>query len=449
MSTTFYISAWGLLTLLIGSSLAAALLTEDGSWKRAYLPGETTHGHYQIELKCSACHDPESGVTSKSCLKCHEQELEDANDTHPASKFNDPTNAARLSVLDAQNCITCHKEHVPHVTHSMGVSLPDDFCFHCHQEIAEDRPSHQGMAFNTCQTSGCHNYHDNRALNENFLRKHLEAAEVPETQTVPARNGLERYLAKQKQQIIPLTAAEAHYPTNIEASDELIADWAGSAHAKVGLNCSACHTQNNDMATWQNAVSHNTCNGCHENETAGFLQGMHGMRLAQGLSPMSPAMARLPMNPNSLHAELSCSSCHGPHDADVRAAAVESCLKCHNDEHSLAYTQSPHAQLWQDELAGKLPEGSGVSCATCHLPREVHGSRKSPQTRVQHNQNDNLRPNEKMVRGVCLSCHDLQFSLDAMHDAAEIQTNFSSSPDHSVESLEMVRKWFESRGNQN
>lgn len=446
MSSWIYAIVWLALSLLLGSSLGMVLLSDDSALKQTYLPGKTTHGHYQVEMKCSACHDPELGVTSTSCLECHETELKEALDTHPASKFNDPTNAPRLAILNAQDCIACHKEHVPHETHPMGVTLPQDFCFHCHQEIAEERPSHKGLEFNTCQTSGCHNYHDNRTLNENFLHKNLDQPDHLAEQVVPQRNALARYLASHDEPIEPLLAEDAVFPDSVPRDEQVIQDWAGSVHAQVRVNCNDCHTQDQKPETWQNTVSLETCQQCHENEASGFLSGMHGMRLAQGLSPMSPGMARLPMKHASLHAELSCSSCHSPHDADVRVAAVESCIKCHNDEHTLAYQQSPHAQLWRDELAGDLPPGSGVSCATCHMPREVHGSSKSPKVAVQHNQNDNLQPNEKMVRSACMQCHGLQFSLDAMSDPHQIESNFSAPPQQqSVESLEMVRKWFEER----
>ena len=35
---------------------------------------------------------------------------------------------------------------------------------------------------------------------------------------------------------------------------------------------------------------------------------------------------------------------------------------------------------------------------------------------VQHNQNETLRPNEKMIRTVCLNCHGTSFSIDSLAD---------------------------------
>ena len=47
---------------------------------------------------------------------------------------------------------------------------------------------------------------------------------------------------------------------------------------------------------------------------------------------------------------------------------------------------------------------------------------------VNHNQNANLTPNEKMLRTVCLQCHGLQFSMDALADRNLILSNFSGRP---------------------
>ena len=80
-----------------------------------------------------------------------------------------------------------------------------------------------------------------------------------------------------------------------------------------------------------------------------------------------------------------------------------------------------------------------MSCATCHLPR-VEFTTPEDETRVlvQHNQNDNLRPNEKMVRSVCMNCHGLQFSLDALADGKLIGRNFKGMPAKQIESIRMA-----------
>ena len=57
---------------------------------------------------------------------------------------------------------------------------------------------------------------------------------------------------------------------------------------------------------------------------------------------------------------------------------------------------------------------------------------------VQHNQNATLRPNDKMLRGACLNCHGLAFSLDALADAALVERNFAGRPAVHVKSVEMA-----------
>jgi formate-dependent nitrite reductase cytochrome c552 subunit len=108
----------------------------------------------------------------------------------------------------------------------------------------------------------------------------------------------------------------------------------------------------------------------------------------------------------------------------------------------VAYEGSPHHALWKKELAGELPPGSGVSCASCHLPRVEHRATDSSakRTLVEHNQSDNLRPNEKMIRPVCMSCHGLGFAIDALADAPLVRRNFSGKPGVHIRSLDMVAR---------
>ncbi len=72
------------------------------------------------------------------------------------------------------------------------------------------------------------------------------------------------------------------------------------------------------------------------------------------------------------------------------------------------------------------------------MPRQVARESGRRVTRVQHNQNDNLRPNEKMLRGVCSQCHGVGFALDALADRGLIQTNFAGRPSRHVESLDLI-----------
>jgi hypothetical protein len=409
--------------------LGARLQSRDRTF---FLPNETTSGHYQIEVDCESCHTPMGGVRQEACMTCHEQELKEAEDSHPKSKFTDPRNADRVEKLEARVCVTCHVEHRPTMTGAMGVTLPTDFCFHCHADVGKDRPSHKDIRFDSCMSAGCHNFHDNRALYKDFLIKHANSPETLSVATVRARRRPSGAGA-------PLRREAANGPKPAMSDGRILEEWSATAHAAGGVNCADCHRSSDvAAAAWVDRPDNRVCQSCHQNESTGFLAGRHGMRLAADLTPMSPAMARLPMKPEAHSRILECGSCHASHKFDTRAAAVDACLGCHADRHSLSYKASLHFALWQMEADGAVAAGSGVSCATCHLPREGRREDGAETVRVQHNQNANLRPNEKMIRGVCQSCHGLGFAIDALADPVLIENNFKGFPSRHIESIDMA-----------
>ncbi|MGB0732940.1 MAG: cytochrome c3 family protein [Pontibacterium sp.] len=400
--------------------------------KPALLIGEATHGHHQIEMSCETCHtDPFGGkeLVHEACLTCHQEELKTSLDAHPMKKFTNPRNADLIATLDATNCVTCHNEHKQEHTFEMGVTLPVDFCAECHSEIGEERESHKGMGFETCASAGCHNFHDNRALYEDFLVNNSEGPFVKAMARVLERTGTDAIERKPA-----LTLAQADAP---ESHADIAQMWSMSGHADAGVNCTTCHEQS---GVWVEQPEITACESCHTTEVETFQLGKHGMRLAVGLSKMTPAMGRLPFHEDADQSGLDCASCHDPHQPDMRMAAVEACTSCHADDHTNNYKNSTHAELWQQELAGNLPENSGVSCATCHMPREEHRKFGVTTVHVQHNQNMNLRPNEKMIRSVCMNCHSLEFSIDALADPALIKSNFSGRPTEHIKSIDMVLK---------
>ena len=425
-------ASWIIVTVLLTIYFTTSLMGED---KSTFLPNETTHGHYQIEMVCDACHTTFDGVKQEACLDCHAAELELGDDSHPPSKFNDPRNANLLLQINAQQCITCHIEHRPDMTRKIGVTLPPDYCIYCHEEIAEERPSHEGMPFDTCR-GACHNYHDNTGVYEDFLGKNLHQPDTYERPITITRHFLEIYQNNPKYPVKVLTMREHDAPEHVDLEAGM--DWDGSSHANAGVNCMGCHQEE---GSWVDKPNHKVCENCHEHEVGGFLTGRHGMRLAADLSPMTTDMARLPMK-KDVHKTLNCVTCHKSHEfsTDPRHTAVDACLECHADDHSRAYKASSHFRLWNEELSGKMPQGSGVSCATCHLPREVIKKGGITRTIVQHNQNLNLRPAQKMIRSVCLNCHGLGFSMDALADEELMRNNFSEAPSIHVESLEMVER---------
>jgi Cytochrome c3 len=417
---------WLLLTAAIGGYFGWQLTLEKE--KPQLLIGQSSQGHHQIEMVCETCHTSPFGgkdVLQDACINCHGEELKNALDSHPLKKFKDPRNADRIAILDARYCVTCHREHSPDITRPMAVTLPEDYCLECHKEVGEERDSHRGLGFETCASAGCHNFHDNKALYENFLLKHADEPDFKDSH-LPHRN-LKNYIQDIGQQwsnTNSMTVPDELYQPGIES------DWRHSAHGRAEVACTNCHVATDAPGEWLDKPDHRQCATCHANEVTGFLDGKHGMRLNQGLSAMTTAMARLPMNPESGHRELTCNSCHAAHEDNTAFAATQACLGCHADEHSLAFENSPHARL----------QDPGVSCATCHMPRVEKNHHGIEHIQVEHNQNATLRPNEKMIRPVCMSCHGLSFAIDALADPALIKNNFNGSPQRHIESIDMAVK---------
>jgi len=399
--------------------------------KSALLPGETTHGHYQIELACTACHDQEdrenvftsSGVSNQACNACHGEDLDKFGDSHPTRKFKNPENAIFLEHIDAMSCVACHQEHNAKVTGEMAVTVPTDYCAHCHQVTLENLESHKDLKYNTCANTGCHNYHDNIPLAPSFQLKHFGEPRIMPDPRTPEVDALARWLTDGNKERNPLKTEDIDAPTEHAGDSSIISTWLASAHAKAGINCSDCHEAASD-GQWVDKPDHNSCNSCHGFEVEGFLKGKHGMRLAHSdLPPMTPGEARIPMKDSAAHKSLDCSSCHTSHSYDRQFASFQACIQCHDDEHTRSYQNSAHFRLWQSEVDGNSPANTGVSCATCHLPAHKIGDHHG----INHNQNANLTPNDKMLRSVCMNCHGLQFSMDSLADTDGIKNNFSHS----------------------
>lgn len=437
MKTVFiYIALW----IGVSTGISLYIGNEFGPDEAEFfLPDNTTSGHHQIENQCHLCHDPYQGVKESACRDCHQADLDLHNDSHPMKKFQDPRNFERLKNIDATKCVTCHREHQPESTHSMGVSIPEDFCFHCHEDIAEERPNHSVYTFDTCATAGCHNFHDNTALYENFLVKNANQPDHLDNQSID-KIELKEYLTTHPRELnkmglnmsdLESSELEPNAPEmKLTNNSELVSDWYKSAHASMGINCSHCHQSNGDQ--WIDNVTHENCKSCHEQEVSTFLEGKHGMRIKAGLPPMNTSLAKIPVH-KTHPADLNCSTCHDPHKTDLNFASVDACLQCHSDDHSKNYQFSQHAKIWRDQDG---ESSQGASCATCHLPRtDHHDSDKWPY--VNHNQNFNLRPNDKMIRSVCMSCHGLQFTLNNLSDPEVIKSNFSISTTNHVESIDL------------
>ena len=450
---------WILLTLSLAGYFSYTLLLGDD--KTEFLIGQTTYGHYQIEMACETCHTDAFGgpeLIQEACVNCHGAELKDAHDSHPRKKFTDPREAYRLELLDARYCVSCHTEHHPEQTQAMGVTLPDDYCFHCHAEIGDERPSHKDLPFDSCASAGCHNFHDNRALYESFLVSNANQPWLKDVARIASASAAYQF---SKGNSAPSPDTDL---LQMQKHPEISEQWQHSSHADAEVSCTGCHS--NDENQWLERPGVAQCKTCHQQEAEGFLAGKHGMRLASTietpLAPISPAESPLPFKKASFNVQHGCNSCHESHTFDTQFAAADACLQCHNDEHSLNYLQSPHGKLWIQAQSGAIPGENAVSCATCHLPRvdtnrtgtkvdrgnfsnraDVNSGsntgtddRPYPVLRVEHNQNLFLRPNEKMIRTVCMQCHSLEFAIDALADPVLIKNNFNGKPSTHIPSMD-------------
>ena len=488
---------WIFGTLLGAGALAAAVFL--GGDRSVLAPGETTGVHHQIELACDSCHAADPAKTfadgkkqlkalNKTCRNCHDADLKLANDSHPRKKFRDPRMADYWAKLDARDCTTCHVEHAPEITRPMGVTLADDYCIACHsegdQDVRVNRPSHADLGFETCASAGCHNFHDNRALYEDFLVKHADEPWLAPHPVLPrsAARAAGEPIAKKRGEPLTLAAADAPAEALARSLEAHLAGWEGSDHAATGVNCANCHApkaaKKGDpekiAAEWDDAVEIKTCGKCHREETRSFTEGRHGMLFAKGVAkprklkdgfkalgfkglekelpetilayledpsptrPMQVSRGRVALAGDHAHDALTCATCHDPHDVNTAPARVEACASCHVDDHSQAYFDSPHYALFQAEMAGDAAPGTGVGCADCHMPRLEHPD--TGKVFVTHNQNETLRPNEKMIRPTCLSCHGLSFSIDALADAALVKRNFAGQPSAHVEGIDWAVK---------
>ncbi|MFL0800028.1 MAG: cytochrome c3 family protein [Agarilytica sp.] len=429
---------WIILTASLVAYFGFRLFASDD--KSDFIIGEASHGHFQIEMTCGTCHTSAFGgqdVLQDACTNCHAEELEEAHDSHPKKKFTDPREAYRIEILDARYCVSCHTEHQKEQTRSMGVTLPDDYCFHCHEEVGEERESHADLPFDSCASAGCHNFHDNRALYESFLTKNAGQAWVKEIARLSKTNATDSQKEK------PISLNNSLYQDKIAKHPDISEHWQASSHADAGVDCGGCHQQGEDKS-WIEKPSITECETCHKNESQTFTQGKHGMRLApilaKKLSPITTGESAMDFHPDSINKTHGCNTCHNAHEFNPQAAAVDSCINCHADEHTLAYENSKHATLWKLEINNEAPLGSGVSCASCHMPRIKTKSGNKTIVSVQHNQNWNLRPNEKMIRSVCMECHSLEFSIDALADKELIRNNFTGKPGIHIESIDWALK---------
>ena len=226
-------------------------------------------------------------------------------------------------------------------------------------------------------------------------------------------------------------------PQNLAQINEL---WQNSAHSLANVNCSSCHLDS-ETKKLVTKPSHESCQSCHEVAVDTFLLGKHGIRINEGMSPLTPAMASLPMKESALGKQMTCNSCHNVHSVNTYQASVDACLSCHNDSHSLNYQNSKHSQLFLAEGTLPRPSIESVTCATCHLPRQDFAG----VIHVNHNNTYNLLPRDRMVKDVCMNCHSMEYSYNSIFDDRLVEENFNRPPNQELETLSMIHTFQQKR----
>ena len=222
--------------------------------------------------------------------------------------------------------------------------------------------------------------------------------------------------------------------------------WESSLHALNDVNCASCHQdeETNEFVAQPKA----SCRSCHEESVETFLLGKHGVRLLEDRSPLNPTMARLPMHEEAANLQMGCATCHDAHSANTIPAAVDSCLTCHADNHSLNYKNSRHAELFDADRELPRPSANSVSCSTCHMARHEREVGDRTTAFVNHNNTYNLLPRDRMVGEVCINCHGVEYSYNSIFDDELVEANFDKPPTLELETFDLMRAAEERRQSQ-
>ncbi len=85
-----------------------------------------------------------------------------------------------------------------------------------------------------------------------------------------------------------------------------------------------------------------------------------------------------------------------------------------------------------------------MTCATCHLPREVSGDA----ILVNHNNTYTLKPRDRMVKEVCMNCHGVEHAYNSIFDDELVEANFARPPTQKLQTFQLVRDLEKKRSSQ-
>lgn len=249
-----------------------------------------------------------------------------------------------------------------------------------------------------------------------------------------------------------------------------VADWEGSAHARKGVGCEACHINSGtepaikeaqelaylsaeasaceDIRVSRRVVAGN-CGKCHLKQYHEFMKSRHSL----GWKRMLDCNNSLAPSPNARSAQcepchniqFKCDSCHTRHTfSTLEAKTPEACRTCHtgtdNSQYEI-YISSKHGVVYSASQSYILRDTRLVEsmrspvCVTCHMPQGSHdmsfGLAYGPVgngasyidkngTRVDA---DELGKRRSGMLSICNTCHSPNFSKKTLETADALHKN--------------------------
>ncbi len=251
-----------------------------------------------------------------------------------------------------------------------------------------------------------------------------------------------------------------------------VADWEGSAHARKGIGCEACHVNADagpsvkeaqelaylsaemsaceDIRVSRRVVAGN-CGKCHLKQYNEFMKSRHSLgwkRMLECNKSIAPSPnARAAQCEQCHNIQFKCDSCHTRHTfSTLEAKTPEACRTCHTGTDSPQYEiyiSSKHGAIYSASQSFILRDTRSVgsmrspACVTCHMPQGSHdmgfgiayGPVGSSASYVDKN---GVRVDEAVLGkkrndmlSICNDCHSPHFSkktletADSLHKSAE------------------------------
>jgi predicted CXXCH cytochrome family protein len=382
------------------------------------------------ELSCLSCHrlHDASGVRpllirknedSSLCLGCHEEEKAVLGSPHDLRSSSPQTvNAHGQNASASGPCGACHRIHgwareVPETNrpHSSG-------CMECHktggpgsnhrlyaeahpvgvpvpQDMAPPLPLDSASRAIGCLT--CHDPHIPRPPETPAAKPEDRSRRAEDGQRTPAPSSALGPLSSDFL-FLRRPGSELCVLCHDKVADSLQgphdpARFTPSLRETLGVlpstgSCRVCHTTHSAQGPhlWARTpldsaagpIS-NLCRACHNGDSVKKPQDTHhplsvsdfGLKKAGDANPQSAIR-----NPQSV--EVSCTSCHNPHQgASVRDPPESPCLTCHEDKQRIkGSVHDPGANEWAKNL-GFVSKDLCLDCHPIHAPKNTGGIRES------------------------------------------------------------------------